>query len=422
MVLGKQSVHGVSLETVSAVLSFTRPSVQRGIDEEHVRAMVDDQAAEYHKTGGCLSMLQSITVARINNTDTVFVLDGQHRILAFDALLREKHLCLDHVILPVVYYNVKDVNELNEYYTRINKHKPVHPLELRDTWQSFEKPFVEWVVRSFPRYVKKGASTRSPHIGIEQLKTELDNRNADLVEACGGNAAALCEAAHSFNTRVRELAVDMREGRFSDTDIISPDVARKLKECEAKVETDTLVSPSRKAAKTTTTTSATASGTSSEPPCCCYLGAFRRFEWLDVCAFSLRNGNKNVSRNTCWALLVGCRSASVPCSKNSASRRLRIPQSVRKMVWSKTNPAHAFLGSCYTCGHQLSFENMECGHVVAHALGGSTDVSNLMPVCKTCNKDMGIQNMETYRRRIYEMRGDAYCDEPMWDAVSDIAT
>lgn len=416
MVLGKR-VHGVSLETVSAVLNFTRPSIQRGIDEDHVRAMIEDQTREYFKTGGCLSMLQSITVARLGNEDNnkIFVLDGQHRILAFDALVNEKHLCLDHVILPVVYYNVKDVAELTEYYTRINKHKPVHPLELRDSWQSFEKPFVEWIARSFPRYIKKGASTRSPHIGMEQLKTELNNRSADLVEACGGDSTALCAAAESFNARVCDLAADMREGRFPDTDIVSPEVARKLKDCETKAVSDNTPPPARRKA----TKTSLEDDRSKRPPCC-YLGAFRRFEWLDVCAFSLRSGNKEVSRDTCWALLVGCRSASAPCSKNStAYRRPRIPQSVRKIVWSKTNPPHAFVGSCYTCGHELSFENMECGHVIAHALGGSTDVSNLMPVCKACNADMGIQNMEAYRRRICEMRGDAYYDEPMWDAVSD---
>ena len=83
------------------------------------------------------------------------VLDGQHRILAFDALCRDdtdkKRLPLDRVVLPVVQYRVHNLAELTAYYTRINQHKPVHPLELRDSWQSFERP-LGVIVLSTPRH------------------------------------------------------------------------------------------------------------------------------------------------------------------------------------------------------------------------------------------------------------------------------
>jgi 5-methylcytosine-specific restriction endonuclease McrA len=74
------------------------------------------------------------------------------------------------------------------------------------------------------------------------------------------------------------------------------------------------------------------------------------------------------------------------------------------------------VGACYTCGTELRFRDMECGHVVAHALGGSTELANLMAVCRTCNRDMGIRNLEAYRRRICEMRGDLDAEsESEWD-------
>jgi 5-methylcytosine-specific restriction endonuclease McrA len=40
---------------------------------------------------------------------------------------------------------------------------------------------------------------------------------------------------------------------------------------------------------------------------------------------------------------------------------------------------------------------MECGHIIAHALGGNALLDNLMPVCKSCNRDMGTMNLEEYK-------------------------
>lgn len=426
------SRHRVTLETVSTVLTFTRPSLQRELDEQHVLAMVADQKAEYGRSG-CFSMLQSITVADLQRQ--IFVLDGQHRIRAFDFLRAEGELPVDTVLIPVVYYSVNDVHELAQYYTRINQHRPVHPLELRSSWQSFEKPFVEWMARTFPRYMKAGGATRCPHIGMEQLKTELNNRSGELSRTCDGDSGVLIRAVSCFNECIagiygvrgggeRSCQDDDRERdeghedegarRHPPSPRIPEDVMKRLRECERKTlsvsnTTDVSLPPPRKKKKNDDANS----GSGVVP---CYLGAFRRFEWLDVCVFSIRHQSPHhgcgdvVSPNTCWALLLGCRSSST----SSSSKRVRIPQSVRKLVWNKTNPAHTFLGTCYTCGHQLSFESMECGHVIAHALGGSTDLGNLIAVCRPCNADMGIQDMEAYRDRIRKMRGD---EDPMEEDV-----
>ncbi len=40
---------------------------------------------------------------------------------------------------------------------------------------------------------------------------------------------------------------------------------------------------------------------------------------------------------------------------------------------------------------------MECGHIVAHALGGEITFNNLQPTCKTCNRDMGVMNLNEYK-------------------------
>ena len=52
-------------------------------------------------------------------------------------------------------------------------------------------------------------------------------------------------------------------------------------------------------------------------------------------------------------------------------------------------------------------KKFDCGHVVASAIGGQNVVENLRPVCATCNKSMGTQNMEEFKdiyfKKKYEM-------------------
>lgn len=432
------SRHRVSLETVATVLTFTRPCLQRSIDDEHVRAMVQDQMEEFERHG-CFSLLQSITVASLANK--VFVLDGQHRIKAFD-WLREQGAPVENVIVPVVQYTVRDMQELADYYTRINQHKPVHPLELKDSWQCFERPFVDWVARTYTAYMKKGTGggTRCPHIGLEQLKTELNNRSSELVSTCNGDPEVLCQAVREFNRVMHSLIT----ANGHDLYAVPSDTRRRIQDCldkekkkkgsndgdhESHGDHEMQVSCEQEHDEGNKKGKGKGRGrrgqkqqpSQKEEFQICFLGAFRRFEWLDVCTFCIKKRDRNgscgsVSVETCWALLVGG-DGSVSGSNGStnnkrSSPRLPIPYEIRQTVWSKTNSPTANLGACYTCGHEMWFKDMECGHVVAHALGGTTDVGNLMAVCRTCNRDMGIQNMESYRRRICEMRGDAYIPPP----------
>ena len=43
---------------------------------------------------------------------------------------------------------------------------------------------------------------------------------------------------------------------------------------------------------------------------------------------------------------------------------------------------------------------MERGHIVPFAQCGSADLENLEPVCKTCNRDMGVMNLHEYKNLI----------------------
>jgi 5-methylcytosine-specific restriction endonuclease McrA len=48
---------------------------------------------------------------------------------------------------------------------------------------------------------------------------------------------------------------------------------------------------------------------------------------------------------------------------------------------------------------EISMNNFECGHVLAEAKGGQLSVENLRPICGGCNRSMGSENLEDFKRR-----------------------
>ena len=61
-------------------------------------------------------------------------------------------------------------------------------------------------------------------------------------------------------------------------------------------------------------------------------------------------------------------------------------------VWRKTE------GLCYYCGSQLP-DCFETDHVVPKSKGGTDEITNLVPCCKSCNSSKGTKTVEEYRHR-----------------------
>lgn len=71
-------------------------------------------------------------------------------------------------------------------------------------------------------------------------------------------------------------------------------------------------------------------------------------------------------------------------------KREPIYQSLRQTIWV-SNMGRTFEGKCPIpwCVSILTVFNFECGHNIPESRGGATDVSNLIPICGSCNKGMG---------------------------------
>ena len=81
----------------------------------------------------------------------------------------------------------------------------------------------------------------------------------------------------------------------------------------------------------------------------------------------------------------------------SKYKKKSISKSLKNNVWDTYIGPEKGQTECYTgCGTIINSKNFECGHIEAESKGGSTNRTNLRPICSTCNKSMGSKNMKVF--------------------------
>lgn len=72
-------------------------------------------------------------------------------------------------------------------------------------------------------------------------------------------------------------------------------------------------------------------------------------------------------------------------------KRRKLSKQEREIIYQKTN------GHCAYCGCELEFKNMQADHVQPFILGGSEDIDNFMPSCRSCNHYKSTLGLEEFR-------------------------
>lgn len=346
----------VTLQKVSAVFTYKIHKSQRVLNKQHIKKIIEDQVKEYDRYK-CFSILQAISVAVVANDPlNTYVLDGQHRREAYLELEKMGYNVKD-VLVPVVVYRVMDTTEMVRYFNMINQNMPIHPLELQDDYADCGKVLVENLTKTFGVYIKHDSkNSRCPHINMNDFKKNLAGRQrlVETLQEKDKTVDELWAKIIEFNTYIKD--------NMKASHQLCQAMSKRLTDCEAKA-------------------------TKFKSDEVCYLGVWRRFEWLDFALVVLLEGKNFGDMN-------------LACDPNT---KVPIPIVVREQVWKKCNPNTCDLGMCFTCCNDLYFRDMQCGHVKAHALGGDTTLENLMPVCKSCNNDMGVMNLFEYKEMIEKM-------------------
>ena len=75
------------------------------------------------------------------------------------------------------------------------------------------------------------------------------------------------------------------------------------------------------------------------------------------------------------------------------SRKATIPRALREQVWIE-KVGKKFQSKCKTtwCANKMTVFDFQCGHDIPESKGGSTDITNLVPICSRCNLSMGSEH------------------------------
>jgi len=85
--------------------------------------------------------------------------------------------------------------------------------------------------------------------------------------------------------------------------------------------------------------------------------------------------------------------------------RKSIPKSLKILVWDKNIGKEKGIGECDVCKSNIDSKNFECGHIISVKYGGETNIKNLLPICSSCNKSMGTQNLLEFKEIYFKQTG-----------------
>ena len=349
------------INVVLLINKYITPGVQRLLDKNHINNMVEDEIYEYNITG-FFSILQSFTIAYVENEKKTYLLDGQHRLVMY-SILQDKNYNINNVIVPLVTYNVDNYDDVEYFFNRINKHSPIKPI---GNIIQYDRDLAKLILDEFTTlYIRDGEGNRNcPHISYVQLMNNIKYRKFE----------EKLEFTNKSIIDIFNVIIDINNYLHTSSRFIhNYDDKKKYDKCINKI--NNMVDKK-----------------------ICYLGIFEHFEWLDLTLYSLIE-NKEIDNIASEFL------SNLDKKKKEKNKRDNIPQELRERIWKKEpknfcNEGMLVNGFCYSCNNELNIKDMQCGHIIAHAFGGKVSLDNLMPICSNCNKKMGTMNLEEYKKLV----------------------
>ncbi len=91
-------------------------------------------------------------------------------------------------------------------------------------------------------------------------------------------------------------------------------------------------------------------------------------------------------------------------SFGSKRQRKPIRKGLRDKVWTNYM-GKRFQGLCYCCKIEpITVNNFEVGHNKSVYSGGSNNINNLRPICRSCNREMGTRSIEWWKKKYYSKK------------------
>lgn len=308
--------------------------IQRNIDTEHLQDLIAYQENYYEKNGE-FSFPVPIILCSLDNKYSI--IDGQHRYEAIKFLYKKYKINFYIMISQIIIYNI---DEYDDYFIAINKNKPVKIYNI-DEWKNSVKKIEKYFIDNWKSYIKNTNNPLIPHINLENMKKYIHDNN--LLNNV------------NYETFIGEMINLNNFYKFYWKQYIREkgyikNIETYINKCESKDKNNPL-----------------------------YLTLFKNFEWINKVIYKIK---ENVEYEQMEHF----------CS----NYRMRIPKKIRRKLWMKYFD-ETIIGTCHVCCDKLYYDDFECGHVKSVFYGGTNDISNMRPICRICNNDMGIKNMDEYK-------------------------
>ena len=85
------------------------------------------------------------------------------------------------------------------------------------------------------------------------------------------------------------------------------------------------------------------------------------------------------------------------------TKKKPIHKSLKIAVWNKYIGEDIGKTKCLCCEiTEITQLKFHCGHIIAECEGGETNITNLIPICESCNKSMNKMNLYEFKKLITE--------------------
>ncbi len=89
------------------------------------------------------------------------------------------------------------------------------------------------------------------------------------------------------------------------------------------------------------------------------------------------------------------------------SRKTPISKTLRNLVWNSYVGEKIGEWRCI-CGTSIDTFQFEVAHIIPECENGPTTIDNLRPLCSSCNKSCGKQNMRSFFTKLGKNLGSCY--------------
>jgi|688.fasta_scaffold198178_2 hypothetical protein len=327
-------------------IQYVIPEIQRRVEPDNIKKIYAFQKEYYNKKGEyCLN--GSISIGRDLFTGIDYLLDGQHRMAAYTKLrsdFPEKSM-----IITVDTFDCSSIKNIELTYEYINTHNPNPITKLGLDDYKILQSFGDLMEKQFKSYLKNTKKPQRPNINLTNLKDAIKEKK--LIEKCNtyGGSTHIKSGVDLFQyiLSINKYYCNLEHIQFSKWGINDYlKIIDKINKHENKL----------------------------------FLSLFSNFEWIDrliehITLTKPFNSLKHISNS--W--------------------RPVITKTLRKAVWLNTNDSD-LRGNCYCCENFIEFDNFVCGHIIPVSIGGETNISNMKAICAPCNLNMGIMNLDKYKK------------------------